>query len=460
MKEKPARSGDAGRFASADIIKLFDPVASADIEFLRVGFYDASRTALRLASSIDDAVATESAAFSTPDEGFSFIDGAKVGQHSSLGLTSTQMPVAAFYDDVRGALMIARRNGPVASPWSAPLVVDDDAVRRTQPGGLVDFDNDPTTSPADFSRVGRSVSMAIDNADLPHLAYYDAQRRELRYSTFNFATGAAHFSIDPGPYKGEFVSQARSSGGEYAVAYYRDFDPRAEAITMPDPMGNGPQLRVAIGNGAASWSVEVVDAAGDVGRHVSVAYGALGEIHVAYLDATTFDLKHAVRLGGGWVVQRVESTLSLDGLHTSIAIDPATGRPAISYYDLTQTALKYAEQGADGVWRTHVVDDIGSVGEFSKLTFDAGRNLVYIAYYDATEGRLKLASKSIGAPFFAFTQVVDDGGDLGLRPSTAIAPDGSLRISYYDSTNGDLLYRAMTGSVALNRAGSSWIIYR
>lgn len=434
-RRTPETRGNTGNFTSAHQFSYPGPT-----DIIHVGFHDVSHEAFRLGTVVNDLMTTDTA---------TYIDGAKAGEYSSLVVDPAGVPVAAFYDDVRGSLMITRRDGPAVQPWSTPILIDDSSYARTTYPNDLNADQNPKTSESNFAQTGQRVSMAVDSTGVYHLAYFDRLRRRLFYSTFDFTSGTVvHHSVDNAPGRGEYLEQATDhAGSTFAIAYSQD---------------SPPALRVAVGDGLDTWIVQDVDTTGNVGKHCSICFDSMGGLHVAYQDATNLDLKYAHQPPGGtWTTQTVNPGFNPDGYYNSIAINPRTNRPAISYYDAAEAALKYAELDADGVtWATATVDDIGDVGLYSRLIFDSSGDQINVVYHDAVNGALKVASRQLGAfdpSFWPLPFTVATGG-LGIRPSVAISPSGEVLASFYNSDKGDLEYLHVE-IPSLNRARTSWTRY-
>ncbi len=78
------------------------------------------------------------------------------------------------------------------------------------------------------------------------------------------------------------------------------------------------------------------------------------------------------------------------GIWSSIAIDPATDRPAVAYFDRTNTALKYAEFNGTA-WEISVVDSAPDTdtGRYAKLAFINGKPVIaYQAIESAASGKI------------------------------------------------------------------------
>jgi hypothetical protein len=118
----------------------------------------------------------------------------------------------------------------------------------------------------------------------------------------------------------------------------------------------------------------------------SFAYDTSGVPHIAYYDADTSLIKHAMLRGGSWVTETVGPS---DGTHSlSLAFDHR-GNPCISYSDGTHIGnLMFAKRTAAG-WTTSRVTRgawgiFGNAGHYSSLAFDQAGN-PHIAYIDGSD---------------------------------------------------------------------------
>lgn len=92
---------------------------------------------------------------------------------------------------------------------------------------------------------------------------------------------------------------------------------------------------------AATWSIETVDSAGDVGRFASLAIGTDNRPRIAYEDYTNFDLKYAEFDGSAWHCETVHATPDIVGQYTQLCLDSAN-HPHIAYQNYTQQSVLYA----------------------------------------------------------------------------------------------------------------------
>ena len=102
--------------------------------------------------------------------------------------------------------------------------------------------------------VGDFVSMSLDSAGRPGLAYFDGANADLKYAHFNGSSWDVQ-TIDSHFTTGYYPSIKYDAAGRPVIAYYYK--------TSGD-------LRLAAYNGS-SWNITTVDTKGDVGRYPSLA---------------------------------------------------------------------------------------------------------------------------------------------------------------------------------------------
>jgi uncharacterized repeat protein (TIGR01451 family) len=130
------------------------------------------------------------------------------------------------------------------------------------------------------------------------------------------------------------------------------------------------------------------------------------------------------------------------GQHTSLAT--VNGNPAISYYDITNGNLMYvrATDASGTAWGAPISVDsnAGNVGQYTSLAVVNGNPA--ISYYDATNGNLMyvratdISGTAWGAPIIADTGGLDDVGQF---TSLAIV-NGNPAISYHAAVGSNLKY--------------------
>ena len=89
-----------------------------------------------------------------------------------------------------------------------------------------------------------------------------------------------------------------------------------------------------------TWTTEVVDSSGDVGRFPSIVLDSSDNAHISYFDETNDDLKYTTNATGLWLTETVDMDGDV-GRFTSIVLD-SSDNVHISYSDITNEDLKYA----------------------------------------------------------------------------------------------------------------------
>ncbi len=174
---------------------------------------------------------------------------------SSIGLTSTNVPLIVFYSAASHTLNIASRGGP--SSWGV-LPVDANVGTVTVP---------------------LDISLAIDSDDHIHISYYDRDNDTLKYATYNGTSWST-----------QTVEAAENYAYYHAIAVDRDGRPgRSYYDNSTD------SYRYAAFNGS-SWDLYTFAASaavrqGAIFRPSSVAIDSQGKIWIAYYDQLKGDLK-------------------------------------------------------------------------------------------------------------------------------------------------------------------------
>ncbi len=141
-----------------------------------------------------------------------------------------------------------------------------------------------------------------------------------------------------------------------------------------------------------------------------------------------------------WHVKTVNSS-GIVGDYSNIAVAP-DGTLGISYYDYSNANLMYASlTESTGYWVNEIVDGFGTVGKYTDLAFNS-KNEPMISYYDQKNSRLKFAKKNLAAGTWQI-ETIDSATIIDNTTSNtaiAIKSDDSPSISFYNDTNGDMMY--------------------
>ncbi len=406
---------DAGPAAGAYTSAGFE----ADGQRLQVAYYDSAVGGLKLATL--DGVSSPT---------LSFIDGFKVGTWSAIGLSSTQV-IVAYHSESEGTLRLARwpRGGQPAE--GSDVLID-----------------------ASSADVGEYVSLAVDPLDNIYLAYYDRINTAVRLAVWDgvewhIRTVAGH---EPGRNVGRYIQLAiNPEGTDLALAFHDADEQRSRCLVAPLAGVDEPIHDLHF------FEAPVVLNSG-TGRFLALAWGPENELHLACFDDNLQGPRYMRLSGSELVSEEVESsTMNPAGWFLTMAIDPASGKPALAYHDIGRAALRYAERGAEG-WVVSNLDEIGETGLYPAMAFDPALKQQYIVYYDQSAGASRLLSRPVGGSWRL--PVVLAEGTRGVRPALRIADDGHLLISAYHQRAGDLLLHETVGPPIVTSAGPHWRRYR
>ena len=163
---------------------------------------------------------------------------------------------------------------------------------------------------------GEGPSIALDEFDNPHISYPGHNPNVVKYAYYD---GVWHFEVVDST-ELAWTSLARDHIGNPHISYIGDLS---------------YELRYAV-KGSSGWEIETIDSLVGDGLS-SLCLDSLGYPHIAYGAAT---LKYAVWNGIEWVIDTVDTGVSVGYPHRlSLTLDPSD-RPHISYR--TSSGVKYA----------------------------------------------------------------------------------------------------------------------
>lgn len=332
----------------------------------------------------------------------------------------------------------------------------------------------PADVQSQWGELGRHVALAVRSDSRRIVATYDATYTNL-VVLVEQGDGSDEGRVVAGADVVDGALVNRDSGQWVSLAL--DEDDRAHLAWYQADEG---ALYHGILTPSGAWSSEPVDglAEGNRGTYTSIAVGSDGAVHIAYRDETTRGLRYARRAAGGdWTSEIIDGCAGEEdcpgegedyGESASLVL--VGDAPRIAFYDRLRGDLKMAAQGEEGDWWTTTLDgrdpetgeDTGDMGRFAQAAVDP-KHRVGIAYYDATRGALRFLSPSGPSPH---PVVVDDGvyydettdswrsHPVGQHVALVFGEQGEATLVYTDAgrlvwKRADVLGSAVTGPVDL-----------
>ncbi|WP_338172814.1 putative Ig domain-containing protein [Candidatus Poseidonia alphae] len=373
-------------------------------------------------------------------------------------------------------------NNTAMSPTATP----------TNSGGAI-----PSTAIDSTGNSGAYTSIAIDSYGFRHISYQDTTNYDLKYATDKTGSWVT-VSVDTIGYVGDTTSIAIDSNDVVHISYVENYDDLKYAtcssgcttasnwdIVFVDTTDSMSMTSIAIDSNdalhisyldytnkdlkyatcssgctsASNWNNVSIDTTGDRGWYSSIAIDSNDAVHISYYDLSGKNLKYATcssscTTASNWDAVLVDTT-GYVGLLSSIAID-SNDAVHISYYHIdmpwtnTHDDLKYATCSSTCTtasnWDIVYVDTTGDVGRYSSIAIDSN-DAVHISYQDGTNGGLKYATCSSGCATVSNWNNVSVTSGFGVDyTSIAIDSNDAVRISYRDTTNGDLKYVVLDSS--------------
>ncbi len=294
---------------------------------------------------------------------------------------------------------------------------------------------------------GSQASVGIGYDTYPHVAFYDSSIPILRYATLNTSWSTVTVDSSSGN-TGLFPSLAFSPDTEKAVIAYLDVNNGHLMIAeeLPSPSGNCP-------SSGGYWQCDLIDDVGPDTYGISLAFDHLERPVISYIDGIEHLAKVARYTGSGseitctnpyWSCVSIAPGHPTEYGQTSIWTDPLSGAIRVSFYNSVATTLMLSTFNPMlGAWGHETADQAVYSGAENSLTV-VGTTMPVIAYYSGRWSDLMITSKvgggngNCGEGLNWYCEVLDEKGRVGNYPSIKLDPSGSLYISYYDWTNGDL----------------------
>ncbi|MDB5319473.1 MAG: exported protein of unknown function [Phycisphaerales bacterium] len=264
--------------------------------------------------------------------------------------------------------------------------------------------------------VGQFLSLALDQADHPAVAYYDGSTADLKFAHFDGTTWTTE-TVDSFHTTGGYPSLVYDAAGLPAIAYWRK--------TSGD-------LRLARFDGTM-WTITTLDSAGNTGRFPSLKLNpATNRLSLAWEDHSGAKFKYAdENADGSYTTTVVDDTLEGGGF-CSLAFNPTNNRPAFSYYESGTAITKFAWYDGAAWQSTVAYPYFYNRGLFTQLSFDAAGKatiLYYVLKADAIFSTAAIPGDDFRFPTqlapggLGFSALISPQNDLTLA---ARSPDGAL----------------------------------
>jgi len=324
-----------------------------------------------------------------------------IGSWLGMALMPNGNPAVSYYDRTKGGLGFAiGKLGADSISWS-----------------IEEVDGYPGDDGLDPGDRGTHTALAIDDAGVAHLAYRDETNRALRYgkrdASGNWELGIGGTGSGASPDVGMWSSIALDSGDNPVISFY---DSDAEALRVSHHTGSG-------------FSSEVVDEGG-VGTYSDLLI-VDGVEYIAYYDATNGDLKLAVGTEGAYTIEVVDAEGDV-GKWPSIAKNGENF--VIAYQDAANNDL-LVTTGVPGAWTSELVDDSEYRGADNEVVFVGGAPAIYT--FDGYNNDLLLAEQ--GADAWTIGKVAGDEAALGFHVE-AMNVGSDVYVASYDYTNRFLFF--------------------
>jgi hypothetical protein len=182
-------------------------------------------------------------------------------------------------------------------------------------------------------RQGVYNSLAIDSAGQSHIAF--AESGHLEYATY-----------DGSQWQFEEIDSASAADALAGLGLTLALD--AAGTPQLAYFDSGKKTLKYASKKSGAWKTEVVEQLSGTPKFpdgASIRLDSGGEPHIAYYDSGSGVLKYAVRQDEKWTIEIVDQKGTV-GLSPSLSLD-STGKPYIAYYDSTNKQLRMAHQNSE-----------------------------------------------------------------------------------------------------------------
>ena len=264
------------------------------------------------------------------------------------------------------------------------------------------------------------ITIAADDLNRPHIAYYDSRNKELRYATYDIEWALS--VIDD---KGDVGRSPDIQVDSLNLPHVAYWDQTNEAVKYARFDG-------------AKWNIETVaDMSGCNGYlpTVSLALDPSNKPHISYDSCKSHNLKYAHKESGSWVLKTVDSNTN-SGRFSDIVVD-SKGGIHISY---RATGLMYAYNDGTG-WKISKADTGFLAGSFSSIGVDSNFR-PHISYVNTTiDGAVELRHAYYNG-FGWISELLLTRTNPGSFDNTslAVSPDNKIFLAFWDGQPNSVRY--------------------
>ena len=275
------------------------------------------------------------------------------------------------------------------------------------------------------ANTGLYARIAIGSDGIEQIAYFDQTGGDLRYAVRLRDGGWRLELIDTTGVTGVGCDLALGPDGAPMITYANRSNHFLKFASRSD----------------GRWQVQNLDSAGTVGDRTAIAVDRLGTVHIAYVRTDNATLRYLYQpLNGAW--SSAQTITSSGSPAFSLAAD-GSGIPKVAYR--TGTDVKFVDRNnSAGTWNSE--QQVSANADLPALSLD-GEGRPYIVHLVNGTFKFLKVSTRVAATGSWIPQTVDSTtSDVIGNPDIAVQPDGSLGVSYRDTTTHVLKY-------ATNRSG-------
>jgi hypothetical protein len=346
-----------------------------------------------------------------------------VGRWASLVFDASNMPVIAYYDEINGALKVAR---PYGGRWSVE-VVDGGDLSMASAGLPADLELQAQFPISGKHGVGGRPAVAVDAAGLVHVSYYDFDNQDLKYDYWNGS--AWDIEVVDANMAGEYSSIAVNALGVPYIAYY-------------DGANQDAKLASRVGG---AWSTTTIFSDGQVGEFISLALAKDGSPRAAFYSLPGHQLLYWN--GTGVTTAAADASDAVDlGRYASLALDK-NDKPWISYYNKTSGDLQVAHLEGK-YWEHEIVDFFEDTGTYTSIVTNASGNPLMV-YFAPTLNLLRYASGKFRTATDSWEFLVmdiDTTNQVGMWPEIDLNNHNRPAVAYINQNRSLIMFAEWTGT--------------